>query len=179
MFLKTNLFIAILISTVAAVAQVKPGTPANRQKPDPSLNITAGRAGEYELDMTQSTLNEQQLAAKVCANFKWNESDLVNARPLIISSQYEFFVVKGSSKTTGSEYDPGICFFDESTSRKNISDSEIHLTRMNQERCAKENGPSHLRSRDFMKATVTPNRIELSFEKLGAEPYTCIWNRKQ
>lgn len=179
MFLKTNLFIAIIVSTLSAAAQVKNEPAANRMKPDPSLNITAGRAGDYELDPTQSTLNEQQLAAKVCENFKLSESDLVNARPLRISSQYEFFVVKGSSKTVGSEFNPGVCFFDESTSRKNISDSEIHLTRLNQERCLKENTQSYLRARDFMKVVITPNRIEMNFEKLGAEPYTCIWNRKQ
>jgi hypothetical protein len=165
-------FLPILISFLSLYANADAGLA-----PSPILNINSGQAGKYELARNLSTLNETQLSVGLCPDFSLDKKDLTGGRPLSFGARY-IFETKKSSHLVDSDINPGICKFFEINSREDKSESETQLTRMNEERCKDDRGGQVVRSKTTAVVTVTPNKIELRYEILGSEPYSCVWIRK-
>lgn len=163
MFLKTNLFLVLsaLLMSVSAMA----GKP-----------LSAGQAGNYILDSTLSNLDDLQKNNHICPDFSLTKENLQGDRPVSLGALYSF-ETKNSKFNVDSDVLPG-CQDIEENKRIDRSESETQLVRMNETDCKDKQGHTKIRSKITMTATINPNKIELRYEMVGAEPYSCVWIRK-
>jgi hypothetical protein len=138
--------------------------------------ISAGQPGTYVLDPTLSNLNDVDKSSNLCAGFSLDKPDLKGDKPLSLGALY-IFETKNSKHIVDSEYAPGRCQFIEENTRIDRSESETQLIRVNGESCKDPQGNLSTRSKVTITATITPNKIDLHYEKIGGE-YSCVWFRK-
>jgi len=163
MFLKSNLFLIVSAMLV--------GLSAMAGKP-----LSAGQAGNYILDSTLSNLDDLQKNNHICPDFFLAKENLQGDSRVSLGALY-VFETKNSKFNVDSDVLPG-CQDIEENKRTDRSASETQLVRINETDCKDKQGHTKIRSKITMTATINPNKVELTYEMVGAEPYSCVWVRK-
>ena len=149
MFLNFKTTALLLISTFAVVSA----------QAENNLKL---EVGEYEVASGPSHL---------CANFEVNSRDL-ERKSIKVGDKY-VFDLEISSHDVQSDLDQA-CKFKEQNGVGESESGEVILKRLNQEVCAGE-----VKSSTIAVATLGSEKVKLDFKIEGAEPFVCIWKKKQ